>query len=98
DTPEPEAPATPASDDLETISFATAAAPAAAAPAAESSSTETAGPDNDMDLADDSASLDMGNFTFDENDISFEDEPAGEEAAAYTPRTNMDECDTKLDL
>lgn len=98
DTPQPEAPATPASDDLETISFATAAAPAAAAPAAESSSTETAGPDNDMDLADDSASLDMGNFTFDENDISFEDEPAGEEAAAYTPRTNMDECDTKLDL
>lgn len=36
----------------------------------------------------------MDNFTFDENDITFDDD----DDVAYTPRTNMDEYDTKLDL
>ena len=37
----------------------------------------------------------MDNFTFDENDITFDDD---DDDPGYTPRTNMDEYDTKLDL
>lgn len=39
-------------------------------------------------------SFDLGSLTFDESDAK----RADDEESAYTPRTNMDECDTKLDL
>lgn len=38
--------------------------------------------------------LDLGSFTFDENDARL----ASEGEPEYKPRSNMDECDTKLDL
>lgn len=41
-----------------------------------------------------SGGFDLGSLSFDENDAR----EADEAESAYTPRSNMDECDTKLDL
>lgn len=79
-------------ENLETVAFTPSASFSVDPAPADSDSTATDA-DSSFDLGTD---LDLGNFTFDESDISFEDEVA--DAGDYTPRTNMDECDTKLDL
>lgn len=90
--PQPADPAPVAVEDsLETVAFTPSAAFAADPAPAESNNVPAPAADSADDLG-----IDFGNFTFDESDITFEDE--GSEAGDYTPRSNMDECDTKLDL
>lgn len=82
-----------ADGDLETFDFnldKAAATETSAATADEAQSIET------FDFKPSSAGggFDLGSLSFDENDARREDD----EDSGYTPRTAMDECDTKLDL
>src|SRR5690606_23707805 len=69
-------------ENLETVAFTPSASFSVDPAPADSDSTATDA-DSSFDLGTD---LDLGNFTFDESDISFEDEVA--DAGDYTPRTN----------
>lgn len=87
--PEAEEPAVEDSE-IEKFEFSVDDSPAAAPVSA---------PDPEVGKDDDNGlSLDLGNLTFDEEDVKAEAELQDEEESDYAPRTDMDECDTKLDL
>jgi pilus assembly protein FimV len=89
-TAEPEEP------ELETLSFSLDPAPADAAEEAPAVEAEPVIETFEFKPAASSGGggFDLGSLSFDENDAR----EADEAESPYTPRSNMDECDTKLDL
>lgn len=80
--------------EIESFAFTLEPEPAAAAPQPEAEEPVEELETFEFKPASGSDGFDLGSLTFDESDAK----AAEEEESAYTPRTNMDECDTKLDL
>lgn len=80
--------------DVETLTFNLDPTPVDSAQGAPAEEPEPVIETFEFKPAAGSGGFDLGSLSFDENDAR----QADEAEAAYTPRSNMDECDTKLDL
>lgn len=90
-----ESPAAETADEVETLAFSLHAGDDAAKPGtAEAPQPEPVIETLEFKPAASDDNFDLGSLTFDEDDAR----EADDAESAYTSRSNMDECDTKLDL
>jgi pilus assembly protein FimV len=80
--------------EVETLAFSLEPKPVASVPEAPAAAAEPALETFEFKPAASADSFDPDSISFDEDDAM----QADEAESAYTPRNNMDECDTKLDL